>query len=249
VIADLYRSNTRWSPYIEVELPQIQHVQRSATRVTLTVGGNDVGFEEILRACITGPGAPGAHDCQHKGRPDHPAESLAGFVQANLRALQNGVSFDLRSADSGTETKTLADVYFNIASRMANGEWRANRRCRVPGLLRLRDETLHEGRRKARRPGVVPVRCAHGFNVAYDDAQWINGLARQGNVIIRSEVRKALAQLAAARPDVTIRYADADAKWSDHRLCDKGEHWLNGLQLAASGNGLPAVDDNIIGAK
>ncbi|KAF4456267.1 hypothetical protein F53441_1561 [Fusarium austroafricanum] len=47
-------------PGLLEQLPQMNHYQKV---VTLSIGGNDVGFSKILRACVFKPGGPIADDC------------------------------------------------------------------------------------------------------------------------------------------------------------------------------------------
>src|SRR5262249_43673939 len=54
------------------EVAQINHVTSSTNLVTISLGGNDVGFADVLGACIVGKDSPGTGRCQLKpvGNPN-----------------------------------------------------------------------------------------------------------------------------------------------------------------------------------
>ena len=119
-IRNLYQLNTSYSPF-EVEVPQLAAVDPATTKlVTMTIGGNDVGFVDIFTECVYGAEvpqlAPGHADCTN---PDsqlkdfidsdgHPV-NLYDYIQSNLAKLTGGVlhSFQIRVASVSLECPVL----------------------------------------------------------------------------------------------------------------------------------------------
>ena len=97
--ADLTAPDDLFAALGEMEPPQIDAVTSATTVATLSIGGNDAGFDRVLRACVYRPEDPGNAGC---GRPGSPARRLA---EAGLRGLD----------------ATLAGAYVAVAARMAPG--------------------------------------------------------------------------------------------------------------------------------
>ena len=111
-IADFYTINSQYS--FEPELPQLLSLSPSTTKLaTFNIGGNDVGFPEILAACIwSADGAPkatGTRGCSKS------STQIYADTMKNLGSLQTGVSVP------GIGLRLLANVYVDVASQMTAG--------------------------------------------------------------------------------------------------------------------------------
>lgn len=225
-IADLYGTNTHYSQ--EHEGAQLASVSPTATRlVTMSMGGNDVGFPEILKACVYSadgaPSATGAKGCHL------PTSQIYQATRTNLNRLQAG------GVATANGSKTLHQMYVDVASRITPGG-----KLIVAGY----PELFGPGKGKyvagprgqstncqvGTAAGGIPIKGGT-YLVDYDDAQWISGLSREGNDIIQREIHIANKQLAQARSTVTVVYADVLKQFGRHSLCDAKDSWINGLQI------------------
>ena len=226
VLTDFYTVNTKWISTTQLETPQLEHVVPSATKlVTFTIGGNDVGFEKVLSACVVGPLAEGRIGCRNN-------TALNTIVDSNLKALRDGVVIVRDPHNPAKEStvikKSLDDTFVEIAGRLAPGG-----RLVVGGYPRLFGPDRNKGYTKAgsqRSCVVLP-----GYEVLFEDAEWINRVDARGNEAIRQEIDEARGRIAALRPDVRIEYADAWTSFGNHSLCDRKDNWINGLQISTGG--------------
>ena len=230
VTSDFYLPNSSYeNPYGELEAPQKSAVTSGTQLVTFTIGGNDVGFEPILNDCVFDElhqqSSPG---CSHKGRTAY-ATAING-----LRELQNGIPI------GGVSDKTLADIYVDIADRMAPGG-----EIVVAGYPRLFGESRkYYGIFKSINYPFVGLGCRVGVAhagkgaisdplwVTYTDATWIDSIVDQGDQIIANQVAAANEKLQAAGVTVKVVMAkNVDQQFHGHRLCDSNTPFLNGVIL------------------
>jgi hypothetical protein len=243
-----YSVNYEYAPD-ELEVPQLLSISPTATKlVTLTDGGNDVGFAAIMKACVYGNNAPGAADCKDNAQ-------LKQQVYGSLNDLVGqGVTVNAEDAKENpvpgstlfNGRRTLAQLYVDIADRVApGGEVVVGGYPRFFGTAKKYYEQI--GKRLAPSGYWCQVGTVAGYanlDVDYNDAQWIDGLADLGNYEIAASVTAANKTLAAARSTVKVVFAGAtdpafssgvDQAFSGHRICDKGSKWLNGAQIDTLG--------------
>jgi hypothetical protein len=212
------------------EVPQRDHVSSKVTTLTsLSVGGNDIGFEEIATSCISGLFAKGGFGCSSRD---------AKAIPAALSWLTNGrpkgcVTLPGISPDTGQPVQSCYDhpvpslhaLYQDLAGRLTHGG-----RLVVTGYP---EPFGHTWNGFSRSPScIVGSKLGINYAISAADALWLNhGVAGQLNKTILGEVRKAQAWAAINRPDVTIRYAQDSLAFEDHRLCDTKTPWINGLLI------------------
>ena len=177
--------NYNYAP-AELEVPQLLSISPTTTTlVTLTDGGNDVGFSTIMKACVYGNNAKGAADCKDNTQ-------LRQQVYGNLTALmKGGVSVQAEDANQNLvngltlldDTRTFAELYVNIAQRVAPGG-----EVVVGGYPRFFGTAKKYYEQVGTRLAPSGYRCQVGtvggyanLDVDYSDAQWIDGLADIGN--------------------------------------------------------------------
>jgi hypothetical protein len=210
VIKDFSSKNHLWRS----EAAQLSAVQ-GAQRVTVSVGGNDVGFEYVLRDCVYGSG-PGSPGCATR--------DTALFLQA-LGWLKSGVPSGCYTLPGinpdGPQppqvcgpVQSLSSLYQQILARAAPGSEVlvvgyphlfgnfASPQCRVGSALAIR------------------------LNVSSSDATWMNAAADLLDERIASSV-----EAVAASTHANIRFVDPRATFSGHGLCDTDVPYINGLKL------------------
>jgi phospholipase/lecithinase/hemolysin len=211
-----------------LEVPQRDHVSPKVTALTsLSVGGNDVGFVEILASCIAGPFAPGRFGC---ARRDSKALRTA-FTWLTKGRPKGCVTLPGISTDTHQPALSCYDhpvpslhgLYQDLAGRLANGG-----RLVVTGYPRFFGTNWNAHQR---RVGNLCVVSSAQHAISADDARWINQAAGTLNSTILDEVSKAKAWARRNRPDVVIRYAPDSFAFEDHRLCDTKKSWINGLVI------------------
>ena len=200
----------------EYEPPQIFSVDSHATKLaTLSIGGNNVGFSDIVKACIERSIVN--LSCAKK------SGSTYRDAMRNIADLSHG-GFDV-SVGSSHELKTLSDVYVDIASRLAPHGILA-----VAGSRSFSAPTPGGIQPSTRRPRRLRA-CWEPDHNDQGNALWIDSLAVQGNEAISGQVDAANARLAHVRPDVRVVMAPYDVLFAQHRVCDK-DSWINGLRMS-----------------
>ena len=219
VIKDLYDANGGYYKSIgEYEPPQIFSVDSRATKLaTLSIGGNNVGFSDIVKACIERSIVN--LSCAKKNG------STYRDAMRNIADLSHG-GFDV-SVGGSDELKTLSDVYVDIASRLAPHGILA-----VAGYPQLFSTNAKRYSTLNSLDAMTPS-CSLGNDITMTKANalWIDSLAVQGNKAISGQVDAANARLAHVRPDVRVVMAPYDVSFAQHRVCDK-DSWINGLRIS-----------------
>jgi len=222
-IADLYNRNDQWDSVREANMgPQLDSVTSTTVLTTLSVGGNDMGFERVLNDCshsIASYFGSGDSGCRKVGREARRA------VDNGKLLLQQGIPV------AGHGPKKLEDVYVDIASKMATGG-----QLVVTGYPRLFAKssrgywsTKSANRQLSCRVGAV-AGLASGVFISYRDAQWINESTGYFNEQVRAAVDVADRRLSDSHSGVTVTYAHPSATFTGHRFCG-GDKWFNGVQF------------------
>lgn len=192
---------------------QLDSVDSRSTRlVTMTLGGNDVRFADVLRMCVYGPRVDGLKDCRDKAQREliDPRKSVLTEGQTNPE-------------DAKLRLPPLSKVYTDIAERLAPGG-----KIIVAGYPRLFGDAFGSECRIGTALGGLR------YHVASSDAAWINEKVLELNGIIESEVKKARSTTSTIRPDVSIDYVAVDEAFEGHRLCETASR-LNGAQIEYDG--------------
>ena len=208
---DLYATNAA-NPS---EGPQLDALKRRTRAVSLTVGGNDVVFVDVARACVQ-LGVNTGFGCSTRS-------DLNAVVNARLAALA-GASVPGTGAITPI-SKVLADIH------------RASPRAEIylggyPELFgsRARNYLAEDA---APSGSVCVVNRTLGAGVDYVDAQWINAKTRQLNAILRDAVKQAR--------DARIKATFVSAsRFDSHGLCDDRTSWIQPLLVDGTG-GVPSV--------
>lgn len=232
VVEDFYRAGSA-DRHNAGETPQLDHVsvQGSTSLVTLTIGGNNLGFPNILTDCIEADRthffAHGGPGCADRDQPLllKAMKALVAGRKAGCLALPG---LDMVTGKPGFDCSDqpvppLATLYQDIAGRLApNGE------LVVAGYPRLFGT-------KFSLSGTFGRECKVGFigAITQADALWLNSMAPALNGIISNQVKVAEARIHATRPDVKIKFVSVDEQFEHHRICDTDTPWINGLVLTS----------------
>jgi hypothetical protein len=224
VFDNLYGTNRSFAEVGEIEDPQLNAVTSDAKVATLSMGGNNVGFEPVVRDCLTGAGGFG---CRNEGTT---ANTTAN---AGLEQLRGQVS----TPNADVPAMPVARIYAQIVERMAPGGT-----LYVTGYPHLfspdKDRypnwpILVNGRPTRVSACVVGEYRGFQIRISYQDAMWVNGLVDQGDAILKSAVGAANSYLASTGQTGRVVFVDVRSKAFDkHALCSRDE-WFNGAEVTA----------------
>ena len=218
------------------EGPQLARIDKQTNLITISVGGNDVRFSDVLDSCATGlatvrtafGGGNGSPDCQNmKVKDPHD-----GKKTVKLSDAENTLVADL-GVDSGGPcaqsvcTPALHNLYLEIAARAAPG-------VKIRVLLYPHLFKTNPGGRGCTLRGAAGLNFS-GQTVTISDRNmlWINKGVDQVDDKITSEVALARAAGLDIRTVDPRPVFDDDANGASpggHGVCT-AQMWLNGLQL------------------
>jgi hypothetical protein len=223
VADNLYGTNRTYARVNEIEVPQLSYVNNDTVLATLSMGGNDVGFADILVNCVGFfQSSPNGYGCRKPGtQASHLVDTQLG------RLLGGGIPTPSREAGHSV---SLSDIYLDIAHKMS-----PRGTLIVTGYPKL----FAESKNLYLLPTVDGAACRVGsrqplnLGVSFKDAQWLNGIAAQANDAIEKSVGIANKELTGDAPHPTVVFAPTSGKFSSHRLCSLSS-WINGVELTTS---------------
>jgi hypothetical protein len=211
---------------------QVGHITSQTNLVTIGVGGDDVGFSQVLAWCITGLDTGASSDCPKMRVPglDGGSESLANRETQLISNLGDDVFCYTPTGyyDCGP---SLHSIYEDIASRAASG-------VRIIVLLYphlFTNDPASTGCHLAGADGSVA-------RISEANILWLNQGVDQLDAKIISEVQ------IAKKAGLSISYADPRPDWSatsgnaspgGHGVCTK-QPWINGLIIQPTVSWIPA---------
>jgi len=216
-------SELEWGFPANHEDAQVNHITSQTNLVTIGVGGDDVGFRQVLTWCITGP--PGEHssDCSKMQvlGVNGGWETLAKRETELINKLGEDI-FCYAPTGYYECQPSLHAIYEDIASRAASG-------VRIIVLLYphlFTNDPASTGCHLAGGDGWVA-------RISKANMVWLNQGVDQLDAKIISEVR------IAQKAGLNISYVDPRPDWSDtsgnaspggHGVCTT-QPWINGLIL------------------
>lgn len=201
------------------EPAQITRVGPATKTITLTIGGNDLGFADVLTRCVTGPGNPHAKaGCtQSASLRQDAAERLA--VLAGTRPDKNGQA-TIRTPD-GRPIWSLPGILKRLHAAAPQA------RIYFAGYPHLFGDLPDRYTGDPASAAFCRVDPLH--EVAYEDAQWINLITDELDLTIKRAVANARASHIAAE------FVDVIPGFAGHGLCDAKASWINGLRIDTHG--------------
>ena len=180
-------------------------------KVSLTIGGNDLGFADVLGACVASPG--------HDGRGCSTDPRLGALASARLAALTGQGP---ATASGGTPITPVATVLADLHARAPKA------RIFVGAYPELFGDDPADFTADPSAPSgaACVVNATVGASLDRADTQWINGRIRDLNGVLKAAVK------AAEKSDRSLEATFVPAKtFNGHGLCDDHQAWINPLIL------------------
>ncbi len=185
------------------EPPQLAAVTPATTRVTLTVGGNDIGFATVLGGCAY-PASGKAKAYAH-GEPGC-RDTFEPLVAPRVAAL------------SGRKGAPKIDGVVPIPQLLGAIQTQApGATIVVTGYPRLFGNTMTDA--NGCRVSALPI------YIRKADVAWIREKTGDLNTSIQDGVRLA------RKAGVKVRYVHPATLFKNHNLCDKSKSWINPLLI------------------
>lgn len=194
-----------YSEDLSSDAGQFDQLDFDTELVTLTIGGNDAGFQEVLTACVETPAHSG-YNCRLNS-------SLTNAVSNRMNALDNGTP----TTNGGRSIHSITSVLQGIHSRSPNAE------IYIGGYPRLFGSNISDYTTNSSAPGGASCTVTAGAVVSYSDAQWMNARANQLNGIISDAVD------VVRQSGIDATYVPSN--FNGHVLCDYDNLLLNPVIL------------------
>jgi lysophospholipase L1-like esterase len=208
------------------EQPQLNHLSKQTQLVTLSVGGNDVGFVPLITDCLHSgdPHPYGSSGC--KARDASAVKQVLGFLAGGVPSGCYNLPGHLYPSGTATvcgPVESLTALYEQIGSLAPSA------RILVVGYPHLFGAFTGEECNVGTALGV------ERFYVSHSDAQGLNTDADALNKVISDSVSTA------ANDGINISFVDPTGTFSGHGLCDTGTSWINGLLFKPQASWPPAA--------
>jgi hypothetical protein len=197
------------------EPAQIRQLKTTTMSVTFTIGGNDVGFANVLDKCIHGVTL-----FHWKGYGCSKDKTLVTQVNSRIAALHG-------SGTATTPDGTSVIPIQNLLLRIHQLAPQAN--IVVAGYPALFGSSSSTYTKSSSAPSKYVCHVGSGGTIDYQDAQWLNSEQVSLDNAISSAVATAKAR------GVPVRYVDALPKdFATRGLCDSDIAWVNGLSVSGT---------------
>ncbi len=192
---------------------QLVHVGPDTRLVTLSIGGNDVGFSGVLQSCVGGLYSHGGgKGCAERDGPA--AEEALGWLRYGREPGKYELPGKRASSTNKQRLPSLVELYEGIIDQAPGAE------VIVVGypLLFESDEPEFTDCQVGTAGGIDKLTIAAG------DVQWIVGEEEQLDDLIHESV-----ETARSATGGDIKFADTRPIFLGHGICDTEETWINPL--------------------
>jgi lysophospholipase L1-like esterase len=211
-------SNTN-SALIGGPAPQLNQLSSATRLVTLSIGGIDVGFPQVIASCIGGPYAPsGSTECA--GRDERAAASALEWLEygrppgnyplPGIDEATGGIAY----SENQVFLPSLTELYEQIAARAPNA------RIFVIGYPHLLESDISPTK-DCQVGSISPVT---NYSIRGTDVFWLNSEADAVDSIIGEA-----ASAASSATGRNIAFVDPRQAFTGHGLCDTGSPYINPL--------------------
>lgn len=214
VTSDFLTDNHSWG---SVEPAQISFATSSTGNVTFTIGGNDVGFAEIINSCIKtnralGIAGKGSWGCSKDRK-------LSTQITGRLSALSGSGA---ATTPGGLSIVSVLNLIRGIHRRAPQAE------IVVVGYPQLFGSQQNFYYKDNSAPSKWACDVGAGLSQAvvdYNDAQWMNGLQGKLNGVLSSAVSAAKAE------GINAAWQDPTAIFGQHNFCGAQANWFYRLRV------------------
>lgn len=194
------------------EPAQLDALSADTRTVTLSIGGNDVGFSEVLSSCIFAPVASPEIEALFPGRPgcrtrlNLPVTARIAYLAKSTERTTYGKHRSLPGVVAAIHRRApQATIYVSSYPQLIGTTSTSPLGCQVGAL------------------GQVPL------VITAADAAWMRGRSLALNAAVETSVAKARIR------GIDARFVDLGAAFRGHNVCDSGTPWINPLLIGASG--------------
>ena len=205
---DMYNIN----PNRVGEIPQFDRLSSDTKYVTITIGGNDMGFAGVMANCVNAPGNSG-FGCSTSA-------SLQSTLDDRLTGLAGTANYTQQIG--GRNIHSIEDVLTGIANRSG-----PDVAIYIAGYPHLFGSDIANYAANTSAPGGAQCVVTLGGTVSFDDAQWLNDETDALNSVLQDAVDL----VHAAGVDVTYV---PPTLFSGHGLCDDSSTYINLVSYSAS---------------
>jgi hypothetical protein len=209
------------------EAAQLDSLSSATKTVTLTIGGNDLGFVDVLQQCVIGRVGPLLASGHAGCSKDH---GLADTVTRRLNAL---AGIGTATTPSGVRISSLLSLLLTAHTRAPNAH------IYLAGYPQLFGKFSGEcgiGTVYVKNAPVLGYVAAQA-KITAPDAAYLNNVGAQLMLVIRDAV--ATAQVAGG---VQVQAVDPNPYFGTHRFCDTSTSWLNKISGFGTYKGMTSID-------
>lgn len=158
------------------EGPQIDNLSSSTQKVTLTIGGNDLGFKSVLNSCVKKPSLSGSDwGCSTDS-------NLQSQINDRLSALNGTAYSNYYEPENGHLIHSIQSVIEAITAKAPGAS------IYIAGYPKLFGASTSDYDSNSTAPGGYVCTVTATATVSYDDAQWLNDQADNLNTVINAAV-------------------------------------------------------------
>jgi hypothetical protein len=197
---------------------QLKEIGPETELVTLSIGGNDVGFASVLESCVSGAFSPGKKGCAARD------QAAATEALEWLRYGRAPGSYEEPGGHAKSKNKvplpSLQELYEAILAQAPKAEVII---VGYPILFESNVEEFHD----------CQVGTANGvikLTINSNDVEWLDREAAALDELLEASV-------SAVRSSTgrDIRFADPRGPFNSHALCDSEGSWINALLFEGFG--------------
>ncbi len=188
--------------------------------VTLTIGGNDVGFDSVLNECTHRTDIFNPYSGWGCGSDTNITDPLEARFDALAGPATGLGSSTAGAGPNGRTIHSIASVLYAIESIAPDAK------IYIGGYPHLFGSSSANFEYDGNAPGASKcvVLGSPEVNVSKWDTEWLNSQADTLNAIIEDAVDN-------ASSNIDVTFVDAISAFSGSGLCDSGGSWIHGVNL------------------
>lgn len=185
---------------------QLNALSSSTQVITLTIGGNDMGFKSVMDSCIRKLGTLGGWGCKND-------PFLPNALTDRLSALSGTASTTQYEPEDNREIHSIGEILSEVAAAAPSA------RVLIAGYPHLFGSNIATFDANQAAPGGASCSVGVGTNISYEDAQWLNGWTDSLDAVIGNAVAQAKLN------GIDVAYVDPIG-FTGHGFCDTGDSYF-----------------------